>query len=567
MVKKLGMALGALACVALAAGTAGAQNKCTAAKLKSAGKTGGGTLKCNSKADGKGLADADITTCEAKPEAALVSGFTKADAKVMGGCPGTASTVQTDIDNCESATNTAVGNAGSPRVASKCDGKIVAAMGKKLSGLLSCDSKEAAKNVDQSACRTAVSGKFSTAMGKLATATDCSLGHAPTAGDITTLEGVIDTCRTNIKAAVPAACAAIVPGQQIANTYHTTDIVGPGVCILGSAANELGTCQSDADCGGTGGACIPTPWISAGGITLPFPLGINLAYTVTSEDPAPSCSHPACLGCGNAAALCSGMTGCGGNPPTNPKCVSSTCCDQPALTVPTFYLSALGTCVKVDQKTCGLGVVNSSNPQTGDNEVSKTGDTSDPGADCTYGTGDDPPVKPCDVTVAGAGSDKKGKVVRTLGNGMPDTAGVHSRFAVPIMATAWTDKPPQTPGAACPGNDTFDVGEILLTQLILNAELSTAGATGSFADLNGDGCSFAGSAFGGGNVGPIVLAPPTVHPAPYAGGANLMASVGLVFPGTGPLNDLGFIALVPFAQPTVAPPQSCSCTLTPGCPE
>jgi hypothetical protein len=46
-----------------------------------------------------------------------------------------------------------------------------------------------------------------------------------------------------------------------------------------------------------------------------------------------------------------------------------------------------------------------------------------------------------------------------------------------------------------------------------------------------------------------------------------MSSVGLVFPGTGPLNDLGFIALVPFAQPTVVAQQSCSCTLTPGCPE
>src|SRR5260370_29911057 len=122
------------------------------------------------------------------------------------------------------------------------------------------------------------------------------------------------------------------------------------------------------------------------------------------------------------------MTGCGGNPPTNPKCVSASCCDQPALTVPTFFLSSLGTCVKVDQKTCGLGVVNSSNPQTGDNEVSKTGDTSDPGPDCIYGTADDPAPKPCDTSAAGAGSDKAGKVGRTLGNSMPDAAGIQSRF-------------------------------------------------------------------------------------------------------------------------------------------
>src|SRR2546427_10864315 len=163
MVKKLGMVLGALACVALAAGTAGAQNKCTGAKLKSAGKTGGGVLKCNSKADAKGLTEADSEACEVKPEGKMVTAFTKADTKVTGGCPGTASTVQTDINTCESNVNTAVGNAGDPRTASKCDGKIVAAMGRKLAGLLGCDSKDAAKAVDQSACRTPAAGRVNTA--------------------------------------------------------------------------------------------------------------------------------------------------------------------------------------------------------------------------------------------------------------------------------------------------------------------------------------------------------------------------------------------------------------------
>ncbi len=560
MLKKLAMFT--LAAVVLAGGTARAQDKCVAARAKAIGKKESGLLACHAKVAAKGDPSL-LSPCVAKVVGKFGAAFAKA-----GTCSGTLADCESVADDCADEVSFALPDAGP----SKCEAARLKAAGKKASALMACYGKVAAKNDGTlfMPCHDKAAAKFSAAYTKV---TGCggdgqegaveTLVENECASQAVTLDGnglVTGLCP-------PQPCKPIVRGQAIPNTYHTTDLVGPGVCILGSAANELRTCQSDGDCGGTGGACVPTPWISAGGITLPFPLGINLTYTVTSAVPPPSCNHPACLSCGNAAALCSGMAGCGGNPPTNPKCVSSTCCDQPALTVPTFFLSALGTCVKVDQKTCGLGVVNSSIPQSGDNEVSKTGDTSDPGPDCTYGTGDDPAPKPCDTSLGGAGSDKAGKVVRTLGNGMPDAAGIQSRFAVPIMATAWTDKPPQTAGAVCPGNDTFDLGEILLTQLILNAELSTAGTTGSFSDLNGDGCSFAGSAFGGGNVGPITLGPPTVHPAPYLGGSNLMSSVGLVFPGTGPLNDLGFIALVPFAQPAVAPSQSCSCTLTPGCPE
>src|SRR5262249_10047588 len=154
------------------------------------------------------------------------------------------------------------------------------------------------------------------------------------------------------------------------------------------------------------------------------------------------------------------------------------------------------------------------------------------------------------------------------GNGSADTPGIHSRFAVPIMATAWTDQ------QGCMSNATFDVGEILMTQLILNAELTTAGATARIAHLNGDNrpdptnTNLSRSYFRGGVTGPINLPSTLLSPEPYGGGSNLMGSVGLVFPGSGPLNDLGFIALVPFAQPTVVmPTQSCSCTITPGCPE
>src|SRR5207244_8499400 len=160
---------------------------------------------------------------------------------------------------------------------------------------------------------------------------------------------------------------------------------------------------------------------------------------------------------------------------------------------PTFFVPILGgICGRVDQVACGTGVVNSSRPQTGDNEVIKTGDTSDPGADCVYGTGDDCPSPTCKTcTAAGQGSDTKGKIVRTVGNGSDDTAGVHFRVSTPELATVWFDS--ENP---CPQGSTFDGGsESLVAQLVLNAEPTSAGATGSFTDLNGDGCLHAGAGF------------------------------------------------------------------------
>ncbi len=177
--KLIGMALGALACVALAAGTADAQEKCKGAKQKAAGKAAGGALKCEAKGDSKGLDSATIDACEVKPDGALGTAYTKADTKFAPGCAGTASATAAAIETCEDNANNAVMNAGSPRTASKCDGKIVAAISKKVGGLLGCDAKATAKGLDPSACEMAVKTKFTAAMGKLGSATDCSIHPEP----------------------------------------------------------------------------------------------------------------------------------------------------------------------------------------------------------------------------------------------------------------------------------------------------------------------------------------------------------------------------------------------------
>ena len=168
----------------------------------------------------------------------------------------------------------------------------------------------------------------------------------------------------------------------------------------------------------------------------------------------------------------------------------------------------------MDQVACGAGVVNTSRPQTGDNEVIKQGDTSDPGADCTYGTGDDCPSPTCKAcTPPGQGSDTKGKIVRAVGNGSADVSGVHFRLPTPMLATVWQDT--QNP---CPDGSTFDDGESLIAQLVLNAEPSSAGATGSFTDLNTDGCKHAGAGFSTASPdGPIAVGTSVARPQSYDG--------------------------------------------------
>src|SRR5204862_7519014 len=95
-------------------------------------------------------------------------------------------------------------------------------------------------------------------------------------------------------------------------------------------------------------------------------------------------------------------------------------------------------------------------------------------------------------TVNGAGKDYKGKIVRTVGNGSPDANGIHFRLVTPELSTTWTDG--QSPAGMCAPGSTFDDGELLVSQLILKAEPTTARASGSFTDQNGDGCKRARAA-------------------------------------------------------------------------
>jgi hypothetical protein len=261
------------------------------------------------------------------------------------------------------------------------------------------------------------------------------------------------------------------------------------------------------------------------------------------------------------------------------------CCNQPGFIVPTFFVNILGgLCSRVDQIDCGVGVVNTSNPQTGDNDVIKSGDTSNPGADCCYNghpgsecvggvnMNDDPAPAAC--TLAGAGNDYAGKIVRTVGNGTPDASGIQFRLTTPELSTTWTDS--QSPTGTCANDSTYDDGELLVSQLVLKAEPTSAGASGSFIDQNGDACRRAGAGFIAA-TNPETDGPITVPGAPagparpqsYNGSQGAVTTaVSVVFSGpNSPIRDIGFVAVTPNTPAVVVGAQACSCTPVLSCPE
>jgi len=606
-----GFVIAVCALLAFASVTASAAtpSKCSSAKLRATSKKASTRAKCYAKAVAKGqMVDGD---CLSKASSKFSAGFTRAESKgdcraPNGDAPAIESKVDSFVDNVRNIVNS------SGQGPNRCDSKKIRAAGKKASNEAKCHAKAVAHGASvDSTCLGKAETKFSSSISKAETAAGCThtgqtnqLESAVNAfiddavSELTSCgNGTIDpgedcddgniggatcggsaggafvSCKPDCTldcsrcpgGACQVTCEPIVPNQPIPNTYQLLGVAGPKLCQTNSAANAFKPCNSDSDCGGASGSCLQTPWITADGFAFQFPTGISTVFTVAAADPAPTCNHSACISCGNPAAACTGIPGCG-SPPDAPQngCSRNTCCDTPGFTVPTFNIPILGgLCGRVDQVACGLGVVNTSHPQTGDNEVTKTGDTSDPGPDCVYGTGDDPVVQPA-CTVVGEGADTKGKVVKTIGNGSPDVSGIHFRLPTPMLATVWQDS--ENP---CPPGSTFDSGEGLISQLVLSADPTSAGATGSFSDLNGDGCKHAGTGFSSASPdGPITVGSLVARPQSYDGTVGaIQTAAGPIFSGAAPLYDIGFVGVLPSGPATVQPAETCTCVPVAGCPE
>ena len=304
-----------------------------------------------------------------------------------------------------------------------------------------------------------------------------------------------------------------------------------------------------------------------------LPTGITTDFNVAASGSFPTCEHQVCIACGNKDAVCTAVkSGCDAaalNPPTQPHCVQSTCCDTPGFHLPALkiVLGIFNVCTRLDQIDCGIGVVNTSNPQSGHNEVKKSGDSLDPGPDCLYASSIDctgnTVTNPGDTDDGGCFADNFGKVRTCRGadvNPNPDAEGVHVRLQTPGFATAWLIANDETcpsegavfdgkhcnnthtsctvasdcgacsgsscvcgngtnngtvctSSAVCTGGGTCfnkcQPAETLFSSLYQVAEPTTAGATGEFTELEpGDACGLSPGSQGftpSSPTGPIVV--------------------------------------------------------------
>jgi len=142
-----------------------------------------------------------------------------------------------------------------------------------------------------------------------------------------------------------------------------------------------------------------------------------------------------------------------------------------------------GATFAFEQTGCGVGLIDSDGGS--DFTVSETGDTSDR-AVCSV-----PQYPPCEST-----RDRSLRLDMTVGDGAVDTcsgAGTGNvLLSIPTAVTVWIDR------FGCPAPDgTYDAGlDSLVARVEQVANLTTAAASAQFADLDGDGCAFAGTSAG-----------------------------------------------------------------------
>ena len=615
MVKGRPMLLGIIVCVAtLGVTSAHAANKCQGAKIKDAGKKASclAGLQAKAEATSTTVDPLKAAKCDAKVSAAYAKLESKAGACVTSG---DASAIESKVDTFINDLVSALATGGA--TTAKCQAAKIKDAGKKAQCVTGLQAKVAAAGgtidpVKLGKCQAKVSAAYA----KL----ESKAGACATSGDAGAIEAKVDSFTNDVNTelnpppttsttttTIPVTCEDIVPGHAIApNTYTLNGTTDPQKrCITGSTMNRFGPCNSDADCGGIAQTCLQLPWVTADGQTLNFPTGIQTTFTVETENTA-TCEHTACVPCGNPNGVCTGIPACAlaGNPAGCIPRATQGCCDAPAFTVPVFFVNLLGgLCSRVDQIDCGVGVVNTSNPQTGDNEVNKVADTSDPGPDCIYNTPDDPVQPACAIQ----GNDFAGKIVRTVGDGSADAPGIHFRLQTPELSTTWMDV--QSPSGTCAPNSKLDSTcnagtrinqtcttdntnattgcpgatcpgccqpETPTTQLLIKAEPTSAGASGAFQELGptGSTCHRAGAGFASGLAdGPVSIpgaqAGGPARPQSYDGSVGaITTAVSEVFSGSGsPIHDIGFVAITPNQPAVVVTHQACSCTVTPGCPE
>jgi len=173
-----------------------------------------------------------------------------------------------------------------------------------------------------------------------------------------------------------------------------------------------------------------------------------------------------------------------------PACVHDVVVPFPdGFSSPNFCVPALGFTVSVTQTGCGIGKIDSNGGS--DFDTIEVADTSDSSATCNLPNAGCPPGPPT------IGADASIRVDVTVGDGSPDVCSfgtANSIVSIPVHTKSWLDQSGGTPVCApCPGDCVFNGNDLAVADFNQILDFTTATASGHWADIDGDGCSIAGS--------------------------------------------------------------------------
>jgi hypothetical protein len=254
---------------------------------------------------------------------------------------------------------------------------------------------------------------------------------------------------------------------------HTGQV--PINCLIQGVNNALDGCTPVGNCP-----------LMAGNYTFTQGTGGTLQIATFSPFPLPS-----------GAALIEDVAAGDAN------CVHNVVVPSPGgFTSPVFCFPALGYLVGVTQTACGVGQIDSNGGS--DYTVTELGDTSDSSPTCDI------------PQMCVPGKDANVRIDITVGNQTPDTCTGSSTgnmiTTIPVDTLTWQDMsvdnhgnpivfPPGCQGdacTACAGDGVFNDGDIKISEFPQILDFTTDMSTTRWTDLDGDGCSLAGT-------GPVTL--------------------------------------------------------------
>jgi hypothetical protein len=242
----------------LAAGSAHAQAKCQASKMKAAGKKASCLLGLHAKSVGKNapIDPEKVTKCETK----FTSSFTKAESKPPCATAGDAATIETKVDRFvdQIAANLAL------TPPSKCQSAKLKAAGKKAKCLLGAEAKAIQKAIapDFTKCIE----KFNSAFAKAESNSDCGAA----VGDAAAVEAQVDALDADVACELDPAGSMCDCGSATPAFLNFTTSLGSGNC--GNVDNSSGTSILTLGCNslytGGGAAAVPPATVPDYGTTI-----------------------------------------------------------------------------------------------------------------------------------------------------------------------------------------------------------------------------------------------------------------------------------------------------------